>query len=72
MKICNATDPASRCAKRCPSRGKRAVDGNALNDGMPLYSLAQGPVVLREETDDEGASRFVRSGELFSIISDDH
>ena len=66
MKICNATDPTSRCAKKCPSRDKRSVDGDALNDGMPLYSLAQGPVLLRKETDDEGASRFVRSGELFS------
>ena len=43
--VCNATNPASQCAKICPStgRGKRVVSDHVIDD---VYSLAQGPIHL--------------------------
>ena len=43
--VCNATNPASQCAKKCPSsgRGRRAVSDHVTDD---VYSLAQGPIRL--------------------------
>ncbi|PFX22810.1 Oncoprotein-induced transcript 3 protein [Stylophora pistillata] len=43
--VCNATNPASQCVKKCSSsdREKRAMSGHVTND---VYSLAQGPIHL--------------------------
>ncbi|KAL9968065.1 hypothetical protein ACROYT_G026392 [Oculina patagonica] len=49
--VCNATDPDSQCAKKCPSsgRGRRAVNDHVTD----VYSLAQGPLHLAREKRDE-------------------
>ncbi|XP_022796963.1 uncharacterized protein LOC111335346 [Stylophora pistillata] len=42
--VCNATDPDSQCAKKCPSgnRGKRQVSDHEIDE---RYSLTQGPLL---------------------------
>ena len=49
--VCNATNPGSQCAKKCPSRGRarRAVSDHVTD----AYSLAQGPLHLARETREE-------------------
>ena len=49
--VCNATDPDSQCAKKCPSsgRGRRAVSDHVAD----VYSLSQGPLHLARETREE-------------------
>ena len=48
VKICNATDPNSRCALGCQERGRRSA--KALHDtANDVYSLAQGPLTLNRE-----------------------
>ncbi|KAJ7382013.1 hypothetical protein OS493_037656 [Desmophyllum pertusum] len=46
--VCNATDPGSKCAKKCPSsgRGRREASDHVTGD---VYSLAQGPLHLARE-----------------------
>ncbi|KAL9968085.1 hypothetical protein ACROYT_G026412 [Oculina patagonica] len=57
--VCNATNPDSQCAKKCPSsgRGRRAVNDHVTD----VYSLAQGPLHLarqkREETRRNGLDK---------------
>lgn len=53
VKICNATDPKSRCAKGClrEARRKRSLNTRETNDEE--YILAQGPFVRAEDDDDE-------------------
>ena len=43
--ICNTTDPASRCAKKCSAggRGRRDLNADQVND---VYTLSQGPILL--------------------------
>ncbi|KAJ7390066.1 hypothetical protein OS493_027591 [Desmophyllum pertusum] len=50
--ICNATDPGSKCAKKCPSsgRGRREASDLVTDD---VYSLAQGPLLLAREKREE-------------------
>ena len=60
--VCNATNPASQCAKKCPSssRGKRVVSDHVIDD---VYSLAQGPIHLaggKRERKKENA--FIKNG----------
>ena len=49
--VCNATDPDSQCAKKCPSsgRGIRSVSDHVAD----VYSLSQGPLHLARETREE-------------------
>ncbi|KAL9968112.1 hypothetical protein ACROYT_G026444 [Oculina patagonica] len=49
--VCNATDPDSQCAKKCPSsgRGRRAVSDHVTD----VYFLAQGPLHLARGKRDE-------------------
>ncbi|KAL9968113.1 hypothetical protein ACROYT_G026445 [Oculina patagonica] len=49
--VCNATDPDSQCAKKCPSSGRerRAVTDHVTD----VYSLAQGPLHLARGKRDE-------------------
>ncbi|XP_078377377.1 uncharacterized protein LOC144660589 isoform X2 [Oculina patagonica] len=59
--VCNATDPDSQCAKKCPSsgRGRRAVSDHVTD----VYSLAQGPLHLaREKRDETRGSSLDKSG----------
>ena len=61
--VCNATDPGSKCAKKCPSsgRGKREVNDHMGND---VYSLAQGPLHLaRGKREEKSDSNVDKSGE---------
>ena len=52
VKICNATDPNSRCAQGClHDRRKRSLYSQESNDEE--YDLAQGPFTLSDEEDDE-------------------
>jgi len=54
--VCNASDPSSKCIKKCPSsgRGRRQV-----NDHMTdyAYSLAQGPLHLAREKREKKSGR---------------
>ena len=48
VKVCNATDPNSRCALGCQSRSKRSM--KALpNTPSDVYPLAQGPFALNRK-----------------------
>ena len=48
VKICNATDPNSRCAQGClHDRRKRSLYSQESDDEE--YNLAQGPFMLKEE-----------------------
>jgi len=59
--ICNATDPSSKCNKKCPSsgRGRREVN-EQMTDNM--YALAQGPLHLTREKREERNSIADKSG----------
>ena len=50
VKICNASDPNSRCAQGCIRRAKRAV--TTLESKDEEVTLAQGPF-MREDNDEE-------------------
>ena len=58
--VCNATNPDSQCAKKCPSgRPPNGLARRAVNDPVTVvYSLVQGPLYLvrekREETRENG------------------
>ena len=53
VKICNATDPNSRCAQGClHDRRKRSLYSEETNDEE--YNLDQGPFMLQEEDIHEG------------------
>ena len=62
--ICNATDPGSKCAKKCPSsgRGRREVlESDHMNKNA--YSVALGPLHLtREKRGEKSGSSLERSG----------
>ena len=61
--VCNATDPASKCAKKCSSggRGRRGISDHMTGD---VYTLAQGPVHLaREKREKKSDSDVDKSGE---------
>ena len=48
VKVCNATDPNSRCAQGClHDRRKRSLYSEESNDEE--YNLAQGPFMLQEQ-----------------------
>ena len=62
VKICNATDHA--CARKCSSRDRRAAD-HVRQDGRPLYSLSEGPFLLKsEETGVETSNSRASGGKL--------
>ena len=53
VKICNATDPNSRCAQGClHDRRKRSLYSEETNDEE--YNLDQGPFILQEKDIHEG------------------
>ena len=66
--LCNATDPSSKCAKKCQSRVRqtREVSDHMIDD---VYHLAQGPLHLsrkkREEKADKAANN---SGESINRV----
>ena len=47
IKVCDAADPNSRCAKGCIKRGKRSLMTQESNDDE--YMLAQGPFMRGAE-----------------------
>lgn len=61
--VCNATDPDSQCAKKCPAgnRGKRQVSDHKMD---AAYSLAQGPLLLVSEKKEEKKSNGGASDEM--------
>lgn len=68
VKICNATDPNSECIRGCPSRARRAVEHVPSHEN-PLYSLAQGPLVMSKNTEnDEPEINIASNGESAIII----
>ena len=61
--VCNATDPSSKCNKKCPlsGRGRREVNDHVTDD---VYSLAQGPLhVAREKSEEKSDSNADKRGE---------
>ena len=75
VKICNETDPNSRCAQGCLSRERRSLE--TLPDSADdVYPLAQGPLTLSRKKRDAQADearesdqsmRVPRSGTLYFI-----
>ena len=60
VKICNATDPNSRCARGCVKRELRSVE--TLHETADnVYSLAQGPLTLDREKRVANADEAVKS-----------
>lgn len=52
VKICNATDPLSRCAQGClEHRRKRSLETTESRDEE--FSLAEGPIMRKEEDKQE-------------------
>lgn len=68
--ICNATDPGSKCAKKCPSsgRGRREVlESDHMNKNA--YSVALGPLHLtREKRGEKSGSSLERSGSSLPLM----
>ena len=65
VRVCNVSDPESKCVRICEERRKRDVSiaPESLDD---VYPLAQGPITLRkEEKKTERTTSAVRSGEIF-------
>ena len=60
--VCNATDPTSKCGKKCsPSgRGRREVSSHMTDD---VYMLAQGPIHLGHQKRDANEGGVGQSGE---------
>ena len=60
VKICDASDPDSRCAQGCVSRRRRSVKPlpESAND---IYALAQGPLTLNREKREAEADETVNS-----------
>jgi len=72
VKICNASDPKSRCAQGCIRRAKRAV--TTLDSEDDEVTLAQGPF-MREDNDEktelqetEKELRALKKGGKFKFI----
>ena len=61
--VCNATNPDSQCAKKCPAgnRGKRQVSDHEMD---AAYSLVQGPLLLVSEKKEEKKSSGGASDEM--------
>ena len=62
--VCNATDPGSKCTKKCPSsgRGRREVHESDHKD-KNVYSMALGPLHLtREKLGEKSGSSLETSG----------
>ena len=59
--ICNGTDPGSKCAKKCPSSGrKRREVSDHVSD---VYFLSQGPLHLaRQRREEKSANGLNKSG----------
>ena len=73
VKICNASDPNSRCAQGCIRRAKRAV--TTLESKEDEVTLAEGPF-MREDSDEkteleetEKEPRALKKGGKFKIHS---
>ena len=61
VKICNATDPNSRCAQGClHDRRKRSLYTQESNDEE--YNLAQGPFILPDKENDETKAQQTLTG----------
>lgn len=65
IRVCNHSDPESKCVRICEDRRKRDV--NVVPESIDdVYPLAQGPITLRkEELKDEMATNTIRNGEIF-------
>lgn len=52
VRVCNATDPTSRCARGCLThRGKRSLGATDFKDEQ--FNLAEGPIMGKEEKDEQ-------------------
>ena len=52
VRVCNATDPTSRCARGClRHRGKRSLGATDFKDEQ--FNLAEGPIMGKEEKDEQ-------------------
>ena len=61
--VCNATDPGSKCAKKCSpgGRGRREVNDDMTDD---VYSLAQGPLhLVRTKREEKSGGTIDKNGE---------
>lgn len=69
IRVCNHSDPESKCVRICEDRRKRDV--NVVPESVDeVYPLAQGPITLRkEELKDEMATNTIRNGPSALIIA---
>ena len=65
--VCNATKPESKCTKKCPSsgRGRREVSDLMTDD---VYSLAQGPLRLGKEKEEEKRDKSLEKSGMYCRI----
>ncbi|XP_022795140.1 ZP domain-containing protein-like [Stylophora pistillata] len=69
IRVCNHSDPESKCVRICEDRSKRDVSvvQESVDD---VYPLAQGPITLRkEEVKDEMATNTTRNGPTVPVIA---
>lgn len=69
IRVCNHSDPESKCVRICEDRRKRDV--NVVPESVDdVYPLAQGPITLRkEELKDEMATNTIRNGPSALVIA---
>lgn len=70
VRICNASDPNSKCVRICEDVERRKRDVSyAAELGNDVYPLAQGPLsLLKEEVDGKGRSSSIESAGKSSLF----
>ena len=68
VKICNETDPNSRCTQGCLSRKRRSLK-TLPGTADDVYPLAQGPLTLSREKRDEQADEARESDQSMRVTS---
>lgn len=72
VRICNVSDPESRCVRVCEDRRKRDVN-LASEDLGDVYPLAQGPLVLKkEEATRKKTAKSPSTGKMLFLIAGDY
>ena len=68
VKICNASDPNSRCAQGCASRRRRSAKP-LPESADDIYALAQGPLTLNREKREAEADEAVNSDHSMRVTN---
>ena len=68
VKICNASDPYSRCAQGCVARRRRSAKP-LPESADDTYALAQGPLTLNREKREAEADEAVNSDQNLRVAN---